>query len=518
MNATLRFAVKACVLAAVSGALFNQVVGLFAQDARSKQNDGSSAPTIRQAAATQSATDPQSSSQGTSEVQKKLQELYRKNGREMPSMNMDDLPNVQPGAPAAPGPSQGPVPNSAPSPANAAIRPPVAKQPKPNFFERLFHIGKARKQPPVTAQPARPSMTPAQQPPRYPVVQPQLRPATPGYRAPMASAAPQPRQPAPTALRQPPTGNAPGTLSDQAARQAAPALRPGPRSGISPPLLDESDDDDADSLDLNQDEQPKVANQAPQILNNQPANGPTESPYSGRTIAPNEMEQKVASVSKPLADDDSSAKAGTAGEKKTVATEPASLPAADDATDDIEIKKPAAAGSARPKDEDLGMTDEDDEDDEDDDDDEPLTLPADKPADKPARPEQKPVEQAPQTLTRTPETSPAVEVAKGFRGYCPVVLKDERKLIEARPHIRSEFHGKVYCFSTAEAKETFDENPEKYVPAEDGHDVVKHTDGKTMVEGTIEHAAWYRGRLYLFSSAETRREFVESPSRFAARE
>jgi YHS domain-containing protein len=44
--------------------------------------------------------------------------------------------------------------------------------------------------------------------------------------------------------------------------------------------------------------------------------------------------------------------------------------------------------------------------------------------------------------------------------------------------------------------------------------VVRHATGETGVEGTLEHAAWYRGRLYLFSSADSRREFVETPSRF----
>ncbi len=516
MNATFRFAVKACLLAAVSGALFNQVVGLFAQDAGTTPNGGSATPAIKQTAATQAAAPQSSSDQGSSEVQKQLQQLYEKNGREMPSMNMDDLPNVQPPAPTAAGPSQGPLPRPAPnptaSPAKAAA-PPAAKSQKPNFFERLFHVGRARKQPAATAQPARPAVAPAQ-PPRYPMPQPQLPPAYPGYRAPMASAAPVPRQPGPL----PTQPGVPGTLSAQAGQPAGPALRPGPRSGISPSLIDESDtQDDADSMDLNNDDPSKVANQAPQMLNNQTANGPAASPYSGLTIAPNEMEQKVATTFKPFADDEDSAKPGSEAEKKPLGTEPATLPAANGPAGEFEITRPAGARPIRPKDDDLGMKDDDDDDDDDkddDDDDETLTLPAEKSA----KPVQKPAERALPTLTKTPENPPVAEVAKAFRGYCPVILKDERKLIEARPHLRSEYHGKLYCFSSEDAKDAFDENPQKYVPAEDGNDVVRHAAGKAVVEGTIEHAAWYRGRLYLFSSAETRREFVESPSRFVVRE
>jgi YHS domain-containing protein len=40
--------------------------------------------------------------------------------------------------------------------------------------------------------------------------------------------------------------------------------------------------------------------------------------------------------------------------------------------------------------------------------------------------------------------------------------------------------------------------------------------GEKGVDGSLEHAAWYRGRLYLFSSADTRREFVDAPSKFVA--
>src|SRR5438552_9255772 len=96
MNATFRFAVKACLLAAVSGALFNQAVGLLAQDGDTTPAGGPAAPRIRQTAGVQGGTAeaPQAGpsqgagAAGPSEVQKQLRELYRKNGREMPSMNI----------------------------------------------------------------------------------------------------------------------------------------------------------------------------------------------------------------------------------------------------------------------------------------------------------------------------------------------------------------------------------------------------------------------------------------------
>jgi YHS domain-containing protein len=102
----------------------------------------------------------------------------------------------------------------------------------------------------------------------------------------------------------------------------------------------------------------------------------------------------------------------------------------------------------------------------------------------------------------------------GLKGICPVALKDSRRLLDAQPGIKSEFHGKTYTFSSSEAKQAFDENPRKYAPVGGGNDVVRQTSGETNVEGTLEHAAWYRGRLYLFSTADSRHEFVETPSKF----
>ncbi len=509
MNATFRFAVKTCVLAAVSGALFNQAAGIFAQDSRTAPSDGSASSSIRRTASYQSPAPSQPGAQQPSEVQKKLQELYRKDGREMPSMNMEDLPNTQPVAtpPAAAVQSQ-------PNVASAATGGSTTKVSKPNFFERLFRVGKGRKQPaPAAAQPARPAALPMQ-PYRNPQVQQPARPAAPVYRPPLVSA-PAPRPTAQPQLREPaPIGLA--NPSEITARPAMPALRPGQRSGIGQPLMDDDADsqEDSDSLELNQDDQKKkVASQPPQILPNQSANGPAESPYTGVKISPNEMEQRIVSGPRPVIEAAPTVKTEPP-ERRIVATQPTTGPALGDAGPAAANLPPAAKSSAATKTDDLGIKDDDDDDD---DDDEPLTLSTDasgKTAAKPIEPlAEKPAKEA-EKPAKEIEKPAGSEELKGFRGFCPVVLKDERKLIEARPHIQAEYRGKIYTFSSVDAKETFEENPRKYIPAGNGHDVVKQMAGEEGVEGTLEHAAWYRGRLYLFSSAESRREFVETPSKF----
>lgn len=100
----------------------------------------------------------------------------------------------------------------------------------------------------------------------------------------------------------------------------------------------------------------------------------------------------------------------------------------------------------------------------------------------------------------------------GLKGFCPVALRDRRELLEAKPEFSVTFKAKTYQFSSEEAKASFEESPATYLPAKDGRDVILLAAGEESVEGSLDHAAWYKGRLYLFSNAETLETFTQSPS------
>ena len=108
----------------------------------------------------------------------------------------------------------------------------------------------------------------------------------------------------------------------------------------------------------------------------------------------------------------------------------------------------------------------------------------------------------------------AARSGNGFKGFCPVVLRDDRDLADADAKFSSTYDWREFQFSSAEAKAKFDANPEKYVPVLGGDDVVRAADGE-HVAGSIEHAAWFKNRLYLFGSRESMRKFVTEPARFA---
>jgi YHS domain-containing protein len=103
----------------------------------------------------------------------------------------------------------------------------------------------------------------------------------------------------------------------------------------------------------------------------------------------------------------------------------------------------------------------------------------------------------------------------GFKGFCPVTLKTQRKLADARPEFKSEYQSATYTFASAEAKAEFDAAPGSYAPAANGIDVVAYDDDGDKVPGSLDFAVWYQGKLFLFSSQDSLDKFVETPSDYA---
>jgi YHS domain-containing protein len=102
----------------------------------------------------------------------------------------------------------------------------------------------------------------------------------------------------------------------------------------------------------------------------------------------------------------------------------------------------------------------------------------------------------------------------GLKGFCPVDLRDNRGLTDALPEFKSEFEGATYNFSSMEAKAKFEKSPAKYAPTAGGHDVVKTTTD-LEVAGSLDHAVWYKDRLYLFGSQDSLQTFVIDPAKYA---
>ena len=105
---------------------------------------------------------------------------------------------------------------------------------------------------------------------------------------------------------------------------------------------------------------------------------------------------------------------------------------------------------------------------------------------------------------------------KGLKGFCPVTLRDERELLDAKPEYFYTHRGQKFHFATADARNKFEADPSTYAPAAFGADVVALGRDKDVVEGTLDFAAWFKGRLYLFGSQANYDVFVKSPATYAS--
>jgi YHS domain-containing protein len=103
----------------------------------------------------------------------------------------------------------------------------------------------------------------------------------------------------------------------------------------------------------------------------------------------------------------------------------------------------------------------------------------------------------------------------GLKGYCAVALRDERRLADGKAAYVSYYQARAYYFSSAAAKDRFDASASDYAPASGGEDVTMKTLTGEVVEGSLDYSVWYKGRLYLFHTAENLKTFMAAPSAMA---
>lgn len=509
---------------------------------------------------------PASGGQGSgSSIQQELQELYRKNGREMPNMNLSEM-EVQGATPRnAPPGRHGPNVSSG---GNA----PHVEPAKPNLFQRLFGRSTSRQnanarppqqphqQQPHQQQPYPQNSSAARQNPGMPTSQFQPnRSAQPLSSGQMPQTPAMQQHPAPiNSTRQPVATSRPQPTLPPAARTPAGNIGRPAQPSLELPNLDRGAAAGQENLYDLDGAAPRAA-QTPAIVPNRSARRPAASPYSGLTITPGERESLEAPLpTKQVADDeDLQIESNTRAPSRILSLpgdEPQARPVPADEADGPTLPLNRSRNSGDNDLEDLKLDEETSDRRQPQ---ESLDINLDE---MPSRPRSSPTlsrQPAVSTLetespaSAQPEQSPVANPApaaelgekmlpvresdedeivvhrgaraaraefRGFRGFCPVTLRDERKLVTVDFKFQAEYRGRIYTFSTQEAKDTFEENPERYLPVKSGADVVRLAAGEEEAEGSIEHAAWYRGRLYLFSSPASREEFFAAPAQFISQE
>ena len=113
-----------------------------------------------------------------------------------------------------------------------------------------------------------------------------------------------------------------------------------------------------------------------------------------------------------------------------------------------------------------------------------------------------------------PDSRPAVFDEPAFGGLCLPGVNESRSLISGMPQLARRYRGKTLYFSTQEMADKFASSPEKYWPQRDGACPVTLLEAGQIVEGKLEYAAMFRGKLWVTSSPKAMEKFVASPARY----
>jgi YHS domain-containing protein len=103
----------------------------------------------------------------------------------------------------------------------------------------------------------------------------------------------------------------------------------------------------------------------------------------------------------------------------------------------------------------------------------------------------------------------------GLDGFSPVALWHDRKWTRGDAHFAAEHQGIVFHMASAEELAKFQAGPEQYVPQLLGCDPVIMFETDRAVTGNTQFGAYFQGKLFLFSSSDTRAKFRDNPERYS---
>ena len=117
----------------------------------------------------------------------------------------------------------------------------------------------------------------------------------------------------------------------------------------------------------------------------------------------------------------------------------------------------------------------------------------------------------PRTPARKAVSGEAIDEPE-FDGHCLVAAVESREIIDGSSRHQTKYRGRVLNFSSEEAKQAFLARPNDYWPLFDGICSVSMVNDEERVMGKLEYAAFFRKRLWLFSTEDNLKQFLEDPA------
>lgn len=102
-----------------------------------------------------------------------------------------------------------------------------------------------------------------------------------------------------------------------------------------------------------------------------------------------------------------------------------------------------------------------------------------------------------------------------FGKLCPVSPIEAGEFTEGKREYTANYRGYQVHFASAEAMEQFRAAPQKYWPIADGSCVVALR-ARQSSPGNLQYGAVYQGRVWLFSSSDSKSEFEADPQSYAS--
>jgi thiol-disulfide isomerase/thioredoxin/YHS domain-containing protein len=104
----------------------------------------------------------------------------------------------------------------------------------------------------------------------------------------------------------------------------------------------------------------------------------------------------------------------------------------------------------------------------------------------------------------------------GLGGFCPVTLAEQVKWVKGDPRWGVVHRGRTYLFAGQREMEAFWATPDRFSPVASGYDPVAAIDQGRWIDGQISIGVQFKGRVYLFHSEESYKQFTRQPERYAA--
>jgi YHS domain-containing protein len=96
-------------------------------------------------------------------------------------------------------------------------------------------------------------------------------------------------------------------------------------------------------------------------------------------------------------------------------------------------------------------------------------------------------------------------------GYCPVTLVEDSRWKQGNRDFAGTRDCRTFLFADADHQKRFREQPDLYMPAFLGNDVVIAKEEGRIAKGKRRHGVFYRNRIFLFASEDSIRKFNKVP-------